>query len=288
MVPTRRSILVVIALLAAGCDDGPPAPAVAPASIDPDPGLIRLAGSGAMTPLAAELARAWAARGEFPRVVVEPSVGSTGGVQAAADGAVDLGLVARPLRGEEQATGLTYLPVALDAVVVAAHRDVPVDDLSSADLERLFSGERTRFADGSPAVLVLRDRWDSAHGAFERMVPRLAPLRERAYETRRFDVVFHDDTMGAVLSSSIGAIGLFSLGAVSAWKLPIKVLSVDGVMPSVQRIQDGTWPATRELAFVFKPERRGRVQGFLDFVTSRDTQAAMLAWGYVPVMEARR
>ncbi len=241
-----------------------------------------------MTPLAAELARAWTARGESPSVVVEPSVGSTGGLRAAGDGAVDLGLVARPLRDEDQAFGLAYLPVALDAVVLAAHRDVPVDDLSSSEVERIFSGERTRFADGSPAVLVLRDRGDSAHRAFERMFPRLAPIREHAYETRRFDVVFHDDTMGAVLSSSIGAIGLFSLGAVSAWKLPIKVLSVDGVMPSVQRIQDGTWRATRELAFVFKPERRERLQGFLDFVTSHEAQAAMLSWGYVPVTGVRR
>jgi DNA-binding NarL/FixJ family response regulator len=54
--------------------------------------------------------------------------------------AVDLGLVSRPLRPDESA-GLERVDLARDGVVLAAAADFPRDDLSSAEVHRLYRGE---------------------------------------------------------------------------------------------------------------------------------------------------
>ena len=283
----RLRVWLPVLLFVASCDDAPPAPALLPEPIPSvDPAVLRVAGSGAMTPLATRLARAWATLGGSPRVVVEPSIGSPGGARAAADGAVDLGMVARPLSDQERALGLEVLPVARDAVVLAAHPGVPIDGISTPQILALFSGQTGQYQDGSPALVLLRDRGDSAHSAFERQVSELRPVRERAYDEHRFEVVFHDDTMGAMLASSTGAVGVFSLGAVSTWHLPLKVLSVDGVTATVEHLEDGTWKASRELIFVLRPDRRPRADGFLAYVRSDEARALMRSSGYLPVTEA--
>jgi len=276
-----------VALLT-GCDDPPPAPSATSAPIDPDPPVLRVAGTGAMTPLALRLAREWASRGGTPPVVVEPNVGSTGGLQAALDGAVDIGMMSRSLTEAGGARGLVVVPVARDLVVLAAHREVTVDGLSRSEVLAHFSGERTHYQDGTPATLVLRDRSDSAHAAFELELEALRPIREQAYQTRRFQVVFHDDAMGATLASTPGSFGVFSFGAITAWQLPLKVLALDGVAPSVEQAERGAWRATRDLLFVLRPERSPRAERFLSFVFSEEARRSMRAWGYIPLAREAR
>lgn len=154
------------------CAGDPPPPAdVAPAAVvAADSEVLRLAGSGAMIPLARALAGAWQRRGDPPRMVVEESLGSAGGIAAAHDGAIDLGMVSRPLSAKELELGLTRVPVAIDAVVIAAHALVPVRGLTSAQLRELYRGAARTFPDGSPATVLLRDRGESANRVLEAAV----------------------------------------------------------------------------------------------------------------------
>ena len=284
-----RILLPVLLCFVLGCDDRPPAPAPSPPPRSTfNPAVIRVVGSGAMTPLASRLARAWQTQSANPKVVVEPSVGSSGGIRATLDGAVDIGMIARPLSSAEAHLGLLPIPVALDAVVLAAHQDLPVDNLSSAELESLFSGASSQLSDGSPVTVLLRDRSDSAHSAFEKQVPSLRSLREDAFESHRFRVVFHDDAMGATLAASPGAIGVFSLGAVVSWKLPLKVPAIDGVNPSLEHMRDGSWRATRELAFVVRSDNRARYSSFFAFLASEEALAVIRASGYLPLKDIQR
>jgi phosphate transport system substrate-binding protein len=178
---------------------------------------------------------------------------------------------------------LLYIPIALDIVVLAAHQDLTVDSLSTQELEKLISGASSQFSDGSPASVLLRDRSDSAHSAFEKQVPSLRLLRENAYDSRRFRVIFHDDAMGATLASSPGCVGVFSLGAIASWKLPLKVLSIDGIVPNLEHAQDGSWRAVRELAFVVRPENRERFDAFFRFIDTDQARALIRASGYLPI-----
>jgi phosphate transport system substrate-binding protein len=195
---------------------------------------------------------------------------------------VDLGLVARPLNERERNLGLALIPVARDAVVIAAHPSVAVDNVSSSELVDLFSGRYTSFPDGSPATAFLRDRDDTAHAALERFVPGLAAARESAYSAHRFRVLLHDDAMGESLSVTPGSVGVFSLGAMVAGHLRLKVIGLDGAKPSVEGMQDGSWKATRDLAFVARTDRLSKVRPFLAFVAGPQGAALARASGYLP------
>ena len=238
-------------------------------------------GSGAATPLLQALGRAYTARHPALPVQVEPSVGSSGGVAAATDGAVDLGLVGRGLRPTE-ATALDYVPLALDAVVLAAAPDVERAGLTRDELRRLYAGDRT-----SGLTLLLRDAQETANDALEAAYPELRPLRESAAANARFRVLDHDDAMAFALLTTPHSVGVFSLGALLSAKLPLQPLAVDGLRPSLDALATRRWPAVRTLALVFRPERRSRLLPFLAFVASPDGRAATRAAGYLPLLERR-
>ena len=277
---------LTIALSMAACQGDPAPPATLPAAvITPEPGAIRLMGSGAMEPLARALAAAWREAGEGWPVRVEPSVGSGGGVRATVDGAIDLGMISRPLAPDERQDGLSIQPVARDAVVIAANRSVGIDGLTRETLLALYAGHATQFADGQRAVVLLRDGKESANQALERLAPELGPIRQEAYRLGRLRVLYHDDAMGEALATTPGGIGVFDLGAIVTWRLPLKILALDGVTPSAETLADGSWKATRELALVFRRDRRARVERFLAFVSSPTGRRITRACGYLPAGE---
>ncbi len=239
-------------------------------------------GSGAATPLLQALARAYAARHPALPVHVEPSVGSAGGLAAAADGAVDLGLVGRGLRPTEDKS-LEFIPLALDAVVLAAAPDVERQGLTRGELRRLYAGERS-----SGLTLLLRDAQETANDALEAAFPELRPLRESGAAAARFPVLVHDDAMAYALLTTPHAVGVFSFGAVLSWGLPLHPLALEGLRPSVDALADRSWPAVRTLAVVFRPERRARLSPFLAFLASPEGRAVTRVAGYLPLPQAPR
>jgi len=281
-----RILLLAAALVAGGCE-GDPAP---PPSRAPEPvlqgeeGVLRLLGTGAMAPLARNLATAWMAtpEGKRWRVVVEPSVGSGGGARAASDGAVDLGMVSRPLNERERGLGLVVATVARGAVVLAVNRSLPLSGLSGGEVERLYGGEAVASGEGW-LTLLLRDREESANAALERWLPSLMPLREQSYRQRKARVLYHDEAMREALAATPGGTGVVDLGAVIDGRGLLKGLAIDGVEPSVAALADGSWKATRELSFVYRPERAARARGFLTFAASSQAFSIYAASGCVPV-----
>ncbi len=281
--PVRAAQLMLPLALLAACagDPPPPAPANANDVLAPTPEALLAMGSGAATPLLQALARAYAASHPSLPVRVEPSVGSGGGVAAATDGAVDLGLVGRGLRPAE-ARALELFPLALDAVVVAAAPDVERQGLTREELRKLYAGERD-----SGLMLLLRDPAETANDALERAFPELRALRESGAASARFRVLDHDDAMAHALLTTPRSVGVFSFGAILSWKLPLKPLALEGLHPSVDALAKGTWPAVRTLGMVFRAERRTRIAPFLAFVTSSEGRAVTRAAGYLPLPGAR-
>ncbi|HME92358.1 MAG TPA: substrate-binding domain-containing protein [Myxococcaceae bacterium] len=282
--------LAALALIACATESPPQPTQAAQREVlfQPTPDRLEIAGSGAMTPLASELATAWRGKADELRAQVEPSIGSGAGVRAAAEGAVYLGMVSRPLNDAERQLGLRVIPIALDVVVLATHSKNPLEGLARSELKAIFSGDQRQLEDGTPITPLLRDPQESANEAIERVFPELSSLRLEAYRTGRFRVLYHDDAMGAALSLTPGALGVFSLGAIQSWKLPLKPVAVDQVVPSLAAAEEGRWKATRVLAFVARPERLERAKRFVDFARSSDGGQLIARSGYLPLTEAKR
>jgi phosphate transport system substrate-binding protein len=248
-------------------------------------GGIALAGSGSNLPLTRSLAAAFQSDHAEIRVLIHDSIGSSGGVRAVRDGVIDLGLISRPLSPEEQRWGLRVAPYARVPVVVAANPSVPDDGLDAGGLLDLFRGARTRWSDGSPVVLFLRERGDSSHAAVAQRLPGFAEANEDAYRQQRWLVLFSDAAMHRTLQETPGAVGLLDLGQVNLQPPRLRVLALDGVIPSPESLATGVYPFFKDLAFVHHQPLKKEEAAFLDFTHSARAQELILSAGCLPIPE---
>ncbi|MCA9634735.1 MAG: substrate-binding domain-containing protein [Myxococcales bacterium] len=267
--------------VAAGIDE---ASALEEESIDH--AALRLAGSGSNLPLTRELAEAFVRRNPTQRVIVFESVGSTGGVRAVSDGVVDLGLISRPLRPKEEALGLVVIPYARVAVAAVTNLDVVDEGLSQRELVEVYAGERRRWSNGALITVLQRERGDSSHFAFDRVLPDFAAANDAAYREGRWRVLYHDRAMHEALVSTPGAIGLLDVGATQTQALALRALSIDGVAPTEENMRSGRYPFVKDLAFVSVEQPRGLAAELIEFVRSADGQALIRQSGYIPIGEA--
>lgn len=251
-----------------------------------EPDVLHLAGSGSNLPLTRALAEAHA-ESDGVQLVVHESVGSRGGIRAAHDGAIHIGLISRPLVPDEQDLGLVVMPYARSPVVVAANASVADDGVTSEELIDIYRGVKDRWSDGSRVVVLQREQGDSSHRAVERHLPDFATVNDEAHREARFRVLYTDAAMEEALMSTTGAIGLYGLGRVPA-DLPIKALHIDGVAPTVAELSRGRYPFSKDLAFVTGKEPGALAAGFVRFVFSERGQLLIRERGYLPLGKGPR
>jgi phosphate transport system substrate-binding protein len=246
--------------------------------------LLRMAGSGSNLPLTRALADAFLARRPWLRVRVHESIGSSGGTRATHDRAVEIGLVSRPLKPDEQAFGLTVIPYARVAVVVAANPTVPTRGLSREELLALYDGDQQFWSDGSEVVVYLREPGDSGHHSARQAIPGFAEVDERALAERRWSVLFNDRAMQEALVATPGAIGLLDQGLAVIQDLPLALLEYEGKRPTQENVRSGAYPIIKDLAFVIPDDDHDPLAyEFIAFVFSADGQKVIRESGYVPL-----
>ena len=109
-------------------------------------GKVTLAGSTSVSPLMDELAAAYKALN--PDVVIEiQQSGSGAGIQSAIEGVCDIGMSSRELKDSEKEAGLTPTVMALDGIAVIVNKENSVDALSSEQIQSIYIGETTSWAD---------------------------------------------------------------------------------------------------------------------------------------------
>jgi ABC-type phosphate transport system substrate-binding protein len=123
---------------------------------------------------------------------------------------------------------------ALAQIAVIVNRSNPVNDLTRADLEALYLGQRTSFANGAPAVL---GEYRPARRSFYRSVLHLS---ESAVSRHWIGIVFSEgqatpprsfrdgETAHRFVLSTPGAICFIDLEAVTD---DVKVVTVGGLRP---------------------------------------------------------
>lgn len=109
-------------------------------TIEPSSGHLVFAGSGVNLQIVRLLAEAFKKShpDEFRKIDVPATIGSTGAIQAAADGAITVGLISRPLKEQEKKLGLTVVPYAQTATAIATHPSVAEDGLTSSELIQIY------------------------------------------------------------------------------------------------------------------------------------------------------
>ena len=199
-----------------------------------------------------------------------------GAYEAIVDGDADMIFCAGPSReqaayAEERGVDLVYVPIGKEAFVFLVNEKNPVDSLTQQQIRDIYAGKITN--------------WRDVGGA-NRLI---APLQrnEGSGSQTRF-LKFMGDTPVkhgplAVFGASIGFSFRYYVSGIT--KVPgVKLLRVDGVAPTPDNIQNGTYPLTGEFYAVYRrDDPNPNIQRILEFLLSESGQRLILESGYVPV-----
>ena len=211
------------------------------------------------------------------KVTYNPT-GSSSGIQAVAEGRCDIGLASRDLK-EEETEDLQGTVVAIDGIGIIIHPDNPVTDLTIEQIGMIYSGEITNWKEvgGSDAAIVCigREAASGTRDGFEEVTNTKDKCKYSQELTSTGDVV-------QTVSGNPNAIGYASVASVND---TVKMVSVEGVSPTTETIQDGEYKVQRNFVLVTKKDTplSGAAQEFFDFATSSQADSLITEAGAVPV-----
>jgi len=214
--------------------------------------------------------------------------GSSAGIEAVQAGTISLAGASRGLKQEEMDVGCMAQEVALDGVAVIVNNSVAVDDLTLEQIAQIYAGEITDWSeiiDGASGEIVVVNR-DSASGTraafFELVMEKaLGKDPEPQFTTNSIETDSNGN-MVATVNSTPNAIGYCGMGYLSELT-DGKAVSVDGVVPSMETVVDGSFPISRYLYFVSFGELDpdGVEQAFIDFCRGDEGQNIIEDTGYI-------
>ncbi len=293
------ALTLAVALMQAGCAQptapaptAPSAPTLAPASDSPAAGdgalpdvnplevtgPIVTAGSSTVYPLSEAVAEMFRDEGYADNITID-SIGSGAGFERfCTAGETDLANASRPIKDSEseacRAIGRDPIEfrVGTDALaVVVSQENTFADNVTIEQLAALFSTAET-WADVDPAwpaEPVLRFSPGTDSGTFDYFVEEVMGEEEAPLLNAENLQLSEDDNVlvQGVLGSPY-AIGYFGYAYYQENAATLKVLSIDGVEPSTESVDAGTYPLARPL-FIYSSadsmEQKPQVASFINY-----------------------
>lgn len=204
--------------------------------------------------------------------------GSGTGIQAVQEGRCDIGLSSRDLKGEEKQT-LDGTVVAIDGIAVIVNPENPVTDLTVEQIAAIYKGEVTSWSEvggaDAPIVCIGREAASGTRDGFESVTGTEDACVYTQELTSTGDVV-------QTVASNPNAIGYASLASV---KDTVRALTVEGVAPTTESIQNGEYKIQRNFVLVTKKDAplSEEAQKFFDFAISEAADEYIVGAGAVPV-----
>lgn len=218
---------------------------------------------------------------------------TVGGYAALAEKATDIFFGAYPSEEQiayarEQGTEFIYTPIGMDAFVFFVHKDNPIENLTSQQLRGIYSGQITNWAQvggkDEPIAAYQRNEGSGSQSMLIRFMGD-TPIMEPETEMVNGMMSGIIEQVAAYRSKS-GSIGFsFRFYVEGIIQNPdIKMLSIDGVAPTVENIQSGTYPITGPLyAVTWEGNDNPNVALLLDWILSEEGQWIISETGYVPL-----
>ncbi len=230
---------------------------------------IIIAGAQSLNPLAQKFSSRFIK--DHPEIEIEiRGGGSTFGVNAAIRGEIDIGLVARSLTDSEKQS-LHEKLFGHDAIFLLTYPGNPVRSLTLDQIRRIYLGEITNWREvggqDQGIVALTRESSSNIHTIFFRHVfGRNFNGQEKAFTLRA-----SKKKILKTIKRVKGALGYGILHFDQAESEGVRVLAVDGKLPTAQNIKQGLYPLRRPLLLVSPQRPEGIVRewmlGFAQFTS---------------------
>lgn len=229
---------------------------------------ISINGSGSALDMMKPLIAAYQKGNKDVRIVMEKPLGSSGAVKALLAGALNLVLSSKPLKPEEISRGAQLQLYGTTPLVLIAEKNVRTTDLSTRQLEDIYSGKTGSWPGGDPIRLVLRPHEDVDSKLLSALSPGMAAAMSSARSRAGMIVAITDPEAYATVAKTPGGLGATGLTSIIAEKLPLATLKLNGVAASPQALASGAYPLSKEISIVTTPKTPPAAHKLISFMLS--------------------
>jgi len=293
--PMKRSALIIlVAFFVTSCSSA----SFSSSSASQPTAYIQNKGSDTTVNLA--LAWAEAYQGQHTNVSISVTGGGSGtGIAALINGTADIANASRQIMDDEkkQASANGIQPVefviARDAIAVMVNPENPISRLTLQQVSDIYSGKINNWkelgGEERPIVRLSRETNSGTHVYFLANVIRLGDANNKTLFSMDTLLLPSSEGIVAELRDNPNAIGYDGLGYVPK-DGSVKVIALADnadksyVLPSVQTVNDKTYPVARDLYMYTSGQPQGAVKDYLDWIlNSPDAQVIVTKLGFVPI-----
>ena len=215
--------------------------------------------------------------------------GSTTGIAAIIDGTAQIGMSSRRAKpaevGAASGKGVNMKPtiVAYDGLGVIVNAANPIKGLTKKQVEQIFTGEVTDWSaiggSGGKISIYTRNTSSGTYSDWKELA-----MKKRDYAGGAQKMAGHEQ-IAAEVGKNVNGIGYVGLAYMKA--AGIKVLPIEGAMPTQQAVRNKTWPYARPTFYYTNGEPTGLAKQFVDFTLSPTGQKIVDRVGFVGVNEVK-
>ncbi len=199
------------------------------------------------------------------------------GYQALVDGATDILFCAGPSEEQKQYAAdkgieLIYVPIGLEGFVFFVNQNNPVDNLTTEQIQKIYSCEYTNWADV---------------GGANRTINPVTRLKGSGSQTT-FESFMGDHKIGkksvlAITGASIGFSFRYYMDGIVE-NSEVKMLSLNGVYPSAENIQTRSYPIVAQFYAIFRADNKNEnIPVLIEWLLSEEGQQLIEQCGYVRI-----
>lgn len=245
--------------------------------------LVRISGTGSGTGGMQVLATAFMQAHPGAKVEVQTAAGSSGGIAALLGGQLELSVSNRKPKDSELAKlPLLSVEYARTPFVIAVSNALGITALSSSQLAGLYGEGAVKFPNGMRARPVLRLADTTDTDLLKSFSPEVATAVD-AVALRRGMLNANTDSEAADMAErTAGAFAASTLALIESERRPLTALAIDGKVPSVANLVNGSYPHFKPLYLIVGPNAGPNTRLFAAFVQSAEGRALLRAHGHAP------
>jgi len=235
--------------------------------------VLRVGGTGAATEMLRQLGAKFSDASKI-QVEVIPSLGSTGAIDAVADGVLDFAVTSRALKPDERAKGLKQAWALRTPYGLVTSRRNP-DGMRTAEVAEVFKAANPRWSDGERIRIILRPIVDSSTGYMNTAFPGMTAATEAARLRPDVSIAATDQDNADLAESLEGSLSGATLTQIKMEKRNLRFVALDGVEPTLRNFEKGIYPFGMPLFVIVSSKKNSAVECFIAFLQSSQGVAAL-------------
>jgi phosphate transport system substrate-binding protein len=147
------------------------------------------------------------------------------------------------------------------------------------DIAAFFQNVKSVWPDGTPVRVVLRSSAEVDAILLANTFPNMAAAIEQLRGHPEIPVMATDQDNVLLAEKMAGSLTAVTLTQVVTEKPRLHFLAIDGVDPTLENFERGTYPYRKDFYFVFAPNRKPAVERFIAFLRSADGEKLLRETG---------